>query len=75
MKKFENVHEVVSELAALNDPQLGLLGQAETDTDGNEVERPITAKELQELNYRDIVELCDLLGINDICLIERKENN
>lgn len=70
MREFENVHEILEELEAINDPQSELPRQYETDTNGTTVERPATAKELQELNYEDIAILCDLLGMSDIYRVD-----
>ena len=68
MRKFKNVHEILEELEAINNPQSELPRHYETGTNGTTTERPVVAKELQELNYEDIASLCDLLGMSDIYL-------
>ena len=68
MRKFKNVREILEELEAINNPQSELPRHYETGTNGTTTERPVVAKELQELNYEDIASLCDLLGMSDIYL-------
>ena len=66
MRKFKNVREILEELEAINNPQSELPRHYEIDTNGTTTERPVVVKELQELNYEDIISLCDLLGMSDI---------
>lgn len=68
MKEFENARQVLEELEAINNPQSQLPRTHETDINGVTTERLVTAEELQELNYEDIISLCDLLGMSDIYL-------
>lgn len=68
MKDFENARQVLEELEAINNPQSQLPRTRETDINGVTTERLVTAEELQELNYEDIISLCDLLGMSDIYL-------
>ena len=68
MRNFENVHEALEELKMINNPQSELPRHYGIDTNGCTINRPITAKELQELNYEDLASICDLLGISDIYL-------
>lgn len=69
MTEFKNVRKALEELEAINNPQSELPKTIENiGFDINPVKRPVTAKELQELNYEDIVNICDLLGMSDIYL-------
>ena len=66
MRKFKNVREILEELEAINNPQSELPRHYGTGISGTTTERPVVAKELQELNYEDIASLCNLLGMSDI---------
>lgn len=68
MKDFENVRQILEELEAFNNPQSDLPKTLESDRNGGIVDRPVTARDLQEMNYDDICCLCDLLGMSDIYL-------
>ena len=68
MREFENVREILEELEAINNPQSELPRHYEKGTNGTITERPVVAKEPQELNYEDIASLCNLLGMSDIYL-------
>lgn len=69
MTEFKNVRKALEELEAINNPQSKLPRTIENiGFDINPVSRPVTTKELQELNYEDIVNVCDLLGMSDIYL-------
>lgn len=69
MKEFENVRQVLEELVAINDPKNKLGEIKEQDENGLIFsERPATARDLQEINYDDLCNVCDLLGMSDIYL-------
>lgn len=69
MTEFENVRKALEELEAINNPQSEVPRTIENiGFDISPLSRPVTAKELQELNYEDIVNICDLLGMSDIYL-------
>lgn len=69
MKDFENARQVLEELEAINNPQNKLGEVKEQNKDGLIFSQsPATARDLQEINYEDIISLCDLLGMSDIYL-------
>ena len=76
MTEFENVRKALEELEAINNPQSESPRTIESiGFDINPVSRPVTTKELQELNYEDIVNVCDLLGMSDIYLKDNQNEH
>lgn len=68
MTDFENVRQALEELIAINNTRTKLPRSKELDESGNVIvkEHEVTARDLQEMNYQDLVSVCDLLGMSDI---------
>lgn len=68
MTDFENVRQALEELIAINNTHTKLPRSKELDESGNVIvkEHEVTARDLQEMNYQDLVSVCDLLGMSDI---------
>lgn len=66
---YENVKDALKELVTLNDPNT-TFDKVSTITDsGVKINRrKFELKDLQESNYELLANVCDLLGMSDICL-------
>lgn len=61
MKEFTDVREALEFLEVINNKDCEILSATE-----NGKEREPTIKDLQELNYETLINLCDLLDMSDI---------
>lgn len=68
MAEFTDVHSALEFLETLNNKNCTIESATE-----NGKERPATIKDLQEMNYEIIINLCDLLGMSDIYLGGKKK--
>lgn len=73
MTDFENVRQALEELIAINNIRTKLPRSKELDESGNVIvkEHKVTARDLQEMNYQDLVSVCDLLGMSDIYMNQK----
>ena len=73
MTDFENVRQALEELIAINNIRTKLPRSKELDESGNVIvkEHEVTARDLQEMNYQDLVSVCDLLGMSDIYMNQK----
>lgn len=72
-RKKRAIRHALEELEAFNNPQNDLPKTLEGDGYGGIVDRPVTARDLQEMNYDDICNLCDLLGMSGIYMGGKKK--
>lgn len=68
MAEFTDARAALEYLEALNNKNCTIESATE-----NGKERPATIKDLQEMNYEIIINLCDLLGMSDIYLGGKKK--
>ena len=61
MAEFTDARAALEYLETLNNKNCNMVSATE-----NGKERPATIKDLQEMNYEIIINLCDLLGMSDI---------
>lgn len=61
MAEFTDAHSALEFLETLNNKNCTIESATE-----NGKKRPATIKDLQEMNYETIINLCDLLGMSDI---------
>lgn len=61
MAEFTDAHSALEFLETLNNKNCTIVSATE-----NGKKRPATIKDLQEMNYETIINLCDLLGMSDI---------
>ena len=61
MAEFTDAHSALEFLETLNNKNCTIVLATE-----NGKKRPATIKDLQEMNYETIINLCDLLGMSDI---------
>ena len=75
MTDFENVRQALEELIAINNIRTKLPRSKELDESGNVIvkEHEVTARDLQEMNYQDLVSVCDLLGMSDIYMNQKQK--
>lgn len=66
MTEYENVKEALTELMEINDPS-NQWANVKTDYG----ERDFKAKDLAEMNFDILAQVCDLLGMSDIYLGEK----
>lgn len=73
MTDFENVRQALEELIAINNTRTKLPRSKELDESGNVIvkEHEVTARDLQEMNYQDLVDICDMLGMSDIYMNQK----
>lgn len=73
MTDFENVRQALEELIAINNIRTKLPRSKELDESGNVIvkEHKVTARDLQKMNYQDLVSVCDLLGMSDIYMNQK----
>lgn len=63
MAEFTDTRAALEYLEILNNKNCTIVSATE-----NGKKRPATIKDLQEMNYEIIINLCDLLGMSDIYL-------
>lgn len=68
MAEFTDAHSALEFLETLNNKNCTIVSAAE-----NGKKRPATIKDLQEMNYETIINLCDLLGMSDIYMGGKKK--
>lgn len=68
MAEFTDVRAALEYLETLNSKNCTIVSATE-----NGKKRPATIKDLQEMNYEIIINLCDLLGMSDIYLGGKKK--
>ena len=75
MTDFENVRQALEELIAINNIRTKLPRSKELDESGNVIvkEHKVTARDLQKMNYQDLVSVCDLLGMSDIYMNQKQK--
>lgn len=65
MTEFRNIREALEELEAINNPRTEI-GKVREEYDIGACEHNATIKDLQEINYDTITNICDQLGMSDI---------
>ncbi|QDD70170.1 hypothetical protein DM298_04225 [Lactobacillus amylovorus] len=68
MAEFTDAHSALEFLETLNNKNCTIVAATE-----NGKKRPATIKDLQEMNYETIINLCDLLGMSDIYMGGKKK--